>query len=76
LVVNGPSEAKGGFIERLYSVEEAAEVLRVSHWTIWAWLKTGKLRGTKIGGDRRVIKETELQRLIVDDPLRDERQRT
>jgi len=42
-------------------------MLRLSHWTIWSWLKTGKLRGAKIG-DRRVIRESELLRLIVDDP--------
>jgi excisionase family DNA binding protein len=54
-------------MERLYSVDEAAEMLRLSHWTIWSWLKTGKLRGAKVG-DRRVIRESELQRLIVDDP--------
>jgi excisionase family DNA binding protein len=54
-------------MEKLYSVEEAAEMLRLSHWTIWSWLRTGKLRGAKIG-DRRVIRESELLRLIVDDP--------
>ena len=53
-------------MEKLYSVEEAAELLRLSHWTIWSWLKTGKIRGAKVG-DRRVIRESELQRLIVDD---------
>ena len=53
-------------MERLYSVDEAAEMLRLSHWTIWSWLKTGKMRGAKVG-DRRVIRESELQRLIVDD---------
>ncbi len=54
-------------MERLYSVDEAAELLRLSHWTIWSWLKTGKLRGVKVG-DRRLIRESELQRVIVDDP--------
>lgn len=54
-------------LERLYSVPEAADALRISQWTVWAWLKSGRLRGTKIG-DRRVIRESELQRLIVDDP--------
>lgn len=54
-------------MEKLYSVDEAAEMLRLSRWTIWDWLKKGKLRGAKIG-DRRVIRESELLRLIVDDP--------
>jgi excisionase family DNA binding protein len=53
-------------MEKFYSVNEAAALLRLSHWTIWSWLKTGKLRGSKVGG-RRVIRESELQRLIVDD---------
>ena len=54
-------------LEKLYSVDEAAELLRLSHWTIRGYLKTGKLRGARIG-DRRLIRESELQRLIVDDP--------
>jgi excisionase family DNA binding protein len=53
-------------MERLYSVVEAAEMARVSHWTIRTWMRTGKLRGSKIG-KRRVIRESELQRLLVDD---------
>lgn len=54
-------------MQRLYSVEEAAELLKFSHWTIRAWIKSGKLRSSKIG-TRRVIRERELRRLIVDDP--------
>jgi excisionase family DNA binding protein len=54
-------------LERLYSVPEAAEALRISQWTVWAMLKDGRLRGTKVG-DRRLIRESELARLMVDDP--------
>lgn len=54
-------------MEKLYSIDEAARTLRLSHWTLRAWIQTGKLRSAKIG-DRRVIRESELQRLIVDDP--------
>jgi len=54
-------------MERLYSIEEAAEHLRISHWTLRGWIQSGKLLSAKIG-DRRVIRESELQRLIVDDP--------
>ncbi len=53
-------------MERLYSVSESAEILRIAKCTVWAWLKSGRIRGAKIG-DRRVIRESELQRLIVDD---------
>lgn len=54
-------------MEKLYSVDEAAEALRLSHWTIWGWIKTGRLRSAKVG-DRRLIRESELKRLVVDDP--------
>lgn len=52
-------------MERLYSVEEAADVLRLSPNTIRWWIKSDKLRAAWVG-DRRVIRESELQRLIVD----------
>ena len=55
-------------IEKLYLVNEAAELVRVSPWTIWAKLKNGELLRTKVGG-RTVIRESELQKLIVDQPV-------
>jgi len=33
----------------LFRVEEAAELLLVSRWTIYRWVEQGRLRGTKIG---------------------------
>ena len=55
-------------LEKLYLVNEAAELVRVSSWTIWAKLKNGELLRTKVGG-RTVIRESELQKLIVDQPV-------
>lgn len=54
-------------IEKMYSVEEAAKALGISYWTVWAKLKNGTLLRTKIGG-RTVIRESELQKIIVDQP--------
>jgi excisionase family DNA binding protein len=54
-------------LEKLFSVEEAAEVLGISYWTIWAKLKSGELLRTKIGG-RTVIRESALEALVVDQP--------
>jgi excisionase family DNA binding protein len=56
-------------LEKLYSVDEAAEALGISHWTIWAKLKNGELLRTKVGG-RTVIRESALERLIVDRPMK------
>ena len=53
-------------IDRLYSVEDAAEYLGgLSKYTIHAWLSSGKLRRTKVGS-RTMIRESELQRVIED----------
>ena len=54
-------------MEKLYGVEEAAKALGISHWTVWAKLKSGEILRTKIGG-RTVIRESELEKLIVDKP--------
>lgn len=34
---------------RLYTAEEAAEVLRVSKWTIWKYGREGKLKTVRFG---------------------------
>lgn len=48
----------------LLRVEEAAERLNVSRWTIYRWIKEGKLQATKIGsGSLRVFAES-VERLI------------
>ncbi len=60
-------------LEKLYTVPEAAKALRRSEWTIWKWIQIGKLRSAKVGVGR-VIRESELQRLIIDDPLPAERE--
>ena len=55
-------------LERLLSVDEAAAKLGgLSKYTIHAWLSKGKLRRTKVGS-RTMIRESELQRVICDEP--------
>lgn len=34
---------------KLYTAEEAAEVLRVSKWTVWKYGREGKLHTVKFG---------------------------
>lgn len=34
---------------RLYTVDEAAEILRVSRWTVWKYGREGKLRAVRFG---------------------------
>ena len=56
-------------LEKLYSVKEAADELRISPWTLWAKLKNREIVRSKVGG-RTVIRESELEKLIVDQPLK------
>ncbi len=35
--------------ERLYSQDEAAELLQISRLTLGKWLRDGRIRGVKIG---------------------------
>jgi excisionase family DNA binding protein len=50
-------------IEKLYTVEEVAELASVTGRTIRNYLKSGRLKGRKIGGQWR-FPETEVQRLL------------
>ena len=52
-------------LERLYTPEEAAEVLRVKPRTVVVWLKTGKLGGIQIG-ERKLwrVRESDLMTFI------------
>jgi excisionase family DNA binding protein len=48
----------------LLRVGEAADALSVSRWTIYRWLKEGRLEGTKIGrGSLRVVASS-IDRLV------------
>jgi excisionase family DNA binding protein len=47
----------------LVSTREAAELLRVSPWTISAWLSQGKLRRVKAGG-RTLIAKADLEAFV------------
>ncbi len=38
--------------EKVLTVEEAAQILKVSRYTVREWLRTGRLRGIQLGGRR------------------------
>jgi excisionase family DNA binding protein len=58
--VAGNSQAE---VERAYSIEQAAELLTLSKWTIWKWIADQKIISCKLGG-RRVIPASEISRLL------------
>ena len=50
-------------MEKLYTVIETAEYLRVHRMTIYNWLKEGKIKSSKIG-DNHLIAESEIKRVL------------
>ena len=50
-------------VGELVNTKEAAELLRVSHWTISAWLSQGKLHRVKAGG-RTLIAKSDLEAFL------------
>lgn len=44
---------------RLYTAEEAAEVLRVSKWTVWKYGREGKLKTVRFGRTVRYVIQEE-----------------
>ena len=52
--------------ERVMTVREAAERLRVTEESVRRWLRSGRLRGVMIGGQRSGyrITEAEVERLL------------
>lgn len=56
-------EKEGSTMEKYYTPEEVAELLKVSRETVYNWLRAGKLKGTKIFNFWRIT-ESELNRLL------------
>lgn len=50
-------------MEKLYTVKEACELLKLTRQTLWNYCKEGKIEVVKIGTNIR-IKESELKKLI------------
>lgn len=43
---------------KYYKVEEVAEILRVTAWTVREYLKAGILKGSKPGGQWRISEDS------------------
>lgn len=52
-------------VERLYTAEEAAEMLRISTITLWRWKSSGKITPLRADGSRKdLYSETEIRRVL------------
>ena len=51
-------------MKALYDVKAAAQALAVSHWTIRAYIRAGKLKAVRLGRLVR-LREEELERFLI-----------
>lgn len=51
--------------EMYFTVEEVAERLKVSHMTVYRWIKAGNLGAYKLGGEFRIT-EGDVERFLED----------
>ncbi len=49
--------------ETYYTVPEVAETLKVSHMTLYRWIKDGRLSAYKLGGEFRIT-ERDLKQFL------------
>ncbi|MGQ9788419.1 MAG: MerR family transcriptional regulator [Candidatus Hadarchaeaceae archaeon] len=62
-------------MEKMYTLKEAKEILRVCTKTIQRWDKLGKIKCIRTPGNRRLIPESEILRIIGKiTPLREEKE--
>jgi excisionase family DNA binding protein len=48
----------------LLKVQEVAELLQVSKWTVYRWIEEGKLHATKIGGNSLRVFQVSVDKLM------------
>ena len=61
--INVTREVSDNDLDRLLSIEAAAELLSVSPWTVRKMISTKKMRSAKLGA-RRLVPSSEIKRLI------------
>ncbi|MHB0978876.1 MAG: helix-turn-helix domain-containing protein [Thermoleophilia bacterium] len=63
MMVAGRTHDQEAELERVYTVNQVAEMLQTAPLTIRRYLKAGKIRGFKVGKDWRIT-ESDLQAFI------------
>jgi excisionase family DNA binding protein len=61
--INVTKEMNNNDIDRLLSIDQAAELLSISPWTLRKMISSKKLRSAKLG-TRRLVPKSEITRLI------------
>ncbi|MCU1286375.1 MAG: hypothetical protein JWO13_2725 [Acidobacteriales bacterium] len=63
LITAEPKQPDAVLLEPLLTLDEAAQIIRRSHWTMRKYVADGLLRGVRIGRDL-LIEQSELRRFI------------
>jgi len=48
-------------VERLFTLHEVAYMLGVSYWTVYRWVRSGKLKGVKVPSGRWRVPKSALE---------------
>lgn len=62
-ITQGSGLAAESQVDRLLSIEAAADLLSSSPWTVRRWIQEGTIRSNKLG-TRRLVPLSEVKRLI------------
>ena len=49
-------------VERLLTLHEVAHMLGVSYWTVYNWIREGKLKGVKVASGRWRVPKSALEK--------------
>lgn len=63
-MVDSAVEGREPMVEKLYTIEQAAEILQVNYYTLRRWIAEGKIHATKLGGRLWRISEADLEAFI------------
>ncbi len=50
--------------DKLYTVQEASEVLGITQGTLWRWIRTGKINAVQVGTRAYRIRNSEIKAFI------------
>ena len=51
-------------MEKLYTTDEVAELLRVTRWTVYRYIRRGKLNAVRMGKRLLRVSESSVQKLL------------
>jgi excisionase family DNA binding protein len=64
IMIDSALEGREPMVEKLYTIEQAAEVLQVNYYTMRRWIAEGRIKAVKLGGRLWRIQESDLEAFV------------